>query len=177
MAMCLSTAHCSPFYQLMVAIFQALPPQLEAGIDAFDVGYREWKPQRRLHWLRTAGYFETLFTLALLRLLNLDFDFRCMEVTLNIDGVTVQKVVSNLSASVLFHFLEQGDLCVTVKTQVADHLESWTCSELAEKMDLSRGSTYKRLEWWQSQVCGLMCTTGFYLLSSVFIFIWRNYYL
>ncbi|VDL70534.1 unnamed protein product [Nippostrongylus brasiliensis] len=61
---------------------------------------------------------------------------RCVEVTLKLDDVEVDKVVPNPIAAVLYLYLEK---------------ESWTITEVAERLSISKGVARRRLEWWRSQ--------------------------
>ncbi|VDO49007.1 unnamed protein product [Haemonchus placei] len=61
---------------------------------------------------------------------------RCVEVTLKLGDVEVDKVVPNPIAAVLYLYLEK---------------ESWTVSEVSERLSISKGVARRRLEWWRSQ--------------------------
>ncbi|WKY02398.1 hypothetical protein Q1695_016001 [Nippostrongylus brasiliensis] len=91
------------------------PPALEEALIEYEKSFMDHKESRRLQWLRAVG---------------------CVEVTLKLDDVEVDKVVPNPIAAVLYLYLEK---------------ESWTITEVAERLSISKGVARRRLEWWRSQ--------------------------
>nr|CDJ96278.1 Cullin domain containing protein [Haemonchus contortus] len=91
------------------------PPVLEEALVEYEKSFMDHKESRRLQWLRAVG---------------------CVEVTLKLGDVEVDKVVPNPIAAVLYLYLEK---------------ESWTVSEVSERLSISKGVARRRLEWWRSQ--------------------------
>ncbi|CAI4229034.1 unnamed protein product [Auanema sp. JU1783] len=92
-----------------------LPEELERSLDLYEGKYKESKTGRKLNWLRARGF---------------------ADVTLEIGGVTVEKVVSNDHAAVLYLYLIK---------------EEWAAADVAEELKISKSVAKRRLEWWTSQ--------------------------
>ncbi|KAE9416640.1 hypothetical protein Angca_006792, partial [Angiostrongylus cantonensis] len=91
------------------------PPALEEALVEYEKSFMDHKESRRLQWMRGVG---------------------CVEVSLRLGDVEVNKVVPNPIAAVLYLYLEK---------------ESWTIAEVAERLSISKGVARRRLEWWKSQ--------------------------
>lgn len=115
---CIISSHYWP--KLETEKTEALMPQpLQAAMDVYQETYLDVKRDRKLEWLRSVG---------------------CVEVSINIDGVEVDRTIPNMYALLLFLFLEK---------------ETWTTAEVVEKMGMSVVVTRKRLEWLVKQ--GFIC--------------------
>ncbi|EPB70174.1 cullin family protein [Ancylostoma ceylanicum] len=91
------------------------PPALEEALTEYEKSFMDHKESRKLQWMRAVG---------------------CVEVTLKLGDVEVDKVVPNPIAAVLYLYLEK---------------ESWTIAEVAERLSISKGVARRRLEWWRTQ--------------------------
>ncbi|CAJ0938939.1 unnamed protein product, partial [Mesorhabditis belari] len=91
------------------------PSYFDEHFAVFEQEYKKLKHDRKLNWMKAAG---------------------CVEMTLTIDGMSVDKVVTNSTAAVLYPFLEQ---------------EAWTAIQLIELLKMPRSVVQKRLGFWQSQ--------------------------
>lgn len=88
-----------------------MPAVLEKGMDNYQAMYLEAKRDRRVEWLRGVG---------------------CVEISLELDGIQVDRTIPNIYAVVLFLFLEQ---------------EVWMTADVAERLKLTTLQTKRRLEW------------------------------
>ncbi|CAJ0939877.1 unnamed protein product, partial [Mesorhabditis belari] len=94
---------------------EEFPSYFDEHFAVFEQEYKKLKHDRKLNWMKAAG---------------------CVEMTLTIDGMSVDKVVTNSTAAVLYPFLEQ---------------EAWTAIQLIELLKMPRSVVQKRLGFWQSQ--------------------------
>ncbi|KAJ1359508.1 APC2 [Parelaphostrongylus tenuis] len=110
---CIISAHFWP--KIDSETVAEFPPALEEALVEYEKAFMDHKESRRLQWMRGVG---------------------CVEVSLKLGDVEVNKVVPNPIAAVLYLYLEK---------------ESWTIAEVAERLSISKGVARRRLEWWKSQ--------------------------
>ncbi|CAD6188640.1 unnamed protein product [Caenorhabditis auriculariae] len=98
-----------------------LPEPLEKAMNVYSETYSQVRGSRSLRWLRGVG---------------------CVDVSIELDGVKVEKTVPNMYATVLYLFLEK---------------EVWTATEISDKLGVTSFVAKRRLEWWVKQ--GLLVQT------------------
>ncbi|KJH41934.1 cullin family protein [Dictyocaulus viviparus] len=91
------------------------PTVLEEALVEYEKAFMDHKESRRLQWMRGVG---------------------CVEITLKLGDVEVDKVVPNPIAAVLYLYLEK---------------DKWSIPEVAERLSITKGIARRRLEWWCSQ--------------------------
>ncbi|EYB86756.1 hypothetical protein Y032_0273g971 [Ancylostoma ceylanicum] len=110
---CVISSHFWP--KIVSETVSEFPPALEEALTEYEKSFMDHKESRKLQWMRAVG---------------------CVEVTLKLGDVEVDKVVPNPIAAVLYLYLEK---------------ESWTIAEVAERLSISKGVARRRLEWWRTQ--------------------------
>ncbi|ETN72029.1 cullin family protein [Necator americanus] len=110
---CVISSHFWP--KIVSETVSEFPQALEEALTEYEKSFMDHKESRKLQWMRAVG---------------------CVEVTLKLGDVEIDKVVPNPTAAVLYLYLEK---------------ESWTVAEVAERLSISKGVARRRLEWWRTQ--------------------------
>lgn len=91
-----------------------LPEEMMSGLSSYGKAFEMHKASRKLEWMTGVG---------------------CIEMDIELDGVTVPLAVSPAHAAVLMLFTSK---------------ESWMISEMTSVLGMEKRNVRKRLEWWQN---------------------------